>query len=64
MLAYVVDLGRKVEATAERFQADATTVRTWRDRFLTERVDLLDRSSSPTRSPTGRPHMTRRLVAV
>jgi transposase InsO family protein len=41
-----------VEATAERFQVDAKTVRKWRNRFLQEgEVGLLDRSSRPRRSP-------------
>ncbi|MGI9641449.1 MAG: helix-turn-helix domain-containing protein [Acidimicrobiia bacterium] len=45
--------GWTVEATAQRFQIDAKTVRKWRDRFLTERpAGLRDRSSRPHRSPT------------
>jgi transposase InsO family protein len=47
-----------IEATADRFQVDATTVRKWRDRFLAEGDSgLLDRSSRPASSPneTARP---------
>lgn len=41
-----------IEATAERFQVDAKTVRKWRDRLLAEGVSgLEDRSSRPHRSP-------------
>lgn len=41
-----------IEATAERFQVDAKTVRKWRDRFLAEGVGgLEDRSSRPHRFP-------------
>ena len=36
MVRCVVDGGWTIEATAERFQVDAKTVRKWRDRFLTE----------------------------
>ena len=44
--------GWTIEATAERFQVDAKTVRKWRDRFLAEGdAGLLDRSSRPHRSP-------------
>lgn len=49
--AVLVD-GWTIEATAERFQVDAKTVRKWRDRFLTEGPSgLFDRSSRPHRSP-------------
>ena len=34
MVACVVEQGWTIEATAERFQVDAKTVRKWRDRFL------------------------------
>jgi transposase InsO family protein len=41
-----------IEATAERFQVDAKTVRKWRDRFLAEGdAGLRDRSCRPHRSP-------------
>jgi transposase InsO family protein len=41
-----------IEATAERFQVDAKTVRKWRDRYRAEGDSgLLDRSSRPHRSP-------------
>ncbi len=33
MVRCVIDRGWTVEATAERFQVDAKTVRKWRDRF-------------------------------
>ena len=66
MVSCVVDDGWSVEATAERFQVDAKTVRKWRDRFLAEGVGgLLDRSSRPHRSPNQtRPAMQRRVVAL
>ncbi len=52
-----------IEATAERFQVDAKTVRKWRDRFLAEgSVGLLDRSSRPYRSPNRTPRPLRRRV--
>lgn len=52
MVALVIDDGWSIEATAERFQLDAKTVRKWRDRFLAEGVGgLEDRSSRPHRSP-------------
>ena len=52
MVACVIEAGWTIEATAERFQVDAKTVRKWRDRFLAEGPDgLLDRSSRPHRSP-------------
>jgi transposase InsO family protein len=52
MVAVVLDEGWSIEATAERFQVDAKTVRKWRDRFLTDSVaGLQDRSSRPHRSP-------------
>ena len=36
MVRCVLDQGWTIEATAERFQVDAKTVRKWRDRFLAE----------------------------
>ena len=52
-----------IEATAERFQVDAKTVRKWRDRFLAEgEVGLRDRSSRPHCSPNRTPRPLRRRV--
>ena len=52
MVACVLERGWTIEATAERFQVDAKTVRKWRDRFLAEGVaGLEDRSCRPKRSP-------------
>lgn len=52
MVACVLEQHWTIEATAERFQVDAKTVRKWRDRFLTEGdAGLQDRSSRPHRSP-------------
>jgi transposase InsO family protein len=52
MVACVIDKGWTIEATAERFQIDAKTVRKWRDRFVSEGpAGLWDRSSRPRRSP-------------
>jgi transposase-like protein len=52
MVACVVDDGWSIEATADRFEVDAKTVRKWRDRFLAEGdAGLQDRSSRPHRSP-------------
>src|SRR5829696_421841 len=51
MVACVLDEHWTIEATADRFQVDAKTVREWRDRFLAEGDDgLQDRSSRPHRS--------------
>ena len=36
MVACVLECRWTIEATAERFQVDAKTVRKWRDRFLVE----------------------------
>ena len=48
MVACVLDRGWSIEATADRFQVDAKTVRKWRDRFVAEGPEgLLDRSSRP-----------------
>ena len=50
-----------IEATAERFQVDAKTVRKWVDRFETEGpAGLEDRSSRPKRSPNRTPRHRRR----
>ena len=50
-----------IEATAERFQVDAKTVRKWVDRFETEGpAGLEDRSSRPRRSPNRTPRHRRR----
>jgi transposase InsO family protein len=63
MVACVIDRGWTVEATAERFQVDAKTVRKWRDRFLAEGdAGLCDRSSRPHRSPNRTPQWLRRRV--
>ncbi|MHB1986415.1 MAG: IS481 family transposase [Acidimicrobiales bacterium] len=52
MVRCVVERRSTVEATAERFQVDAKTVRQWRDRYLTEgRSGLFDRSSRPCSCP-------------
>lgn len=65
MVACVVELRWTIEATAERFQVDAKTVRKWRDRFLAEgESGLLDRSSRPTRSPNRTPRGCRRRVIL
>ena len=63
MVACVIDEGWTIEATAERFQIDAKTVRKWRDRFLAEGEDgLRDRSSRPRYSPNKTSPRGRRLV--
>jgi transposase len=63
MVACVVERGWTIEATAERFQVDAKTVRKWRDRFLAEgESGLFDRSSRPRRSPNRTPRSCRRQV--
>ena len=52
MVMLVIDEKWSIEATAERFQVDAKTVRKWRDRFLAEgEAGLQDRSSRPHRCP-------------
>lgn len=52
MVRCVLEQGWTVEATAERFQVDAKTVRKWRDRYLSEGAEgLCDRSSRPHSSP-------------
>jgi len=63
MVACVLQRRWTIEATAERFQVDAKTVRKWRDRFLAEGVaGLEDRSSRPRRSPNRTPYRQRRQV--
>ena len=63
MVGCVLEGGWTVEATAERFQVDAKTVRKWRDRFLAEGpAGLGDRSSRPRRSPNRTPGPVRRQV--
>jgi transposase InsO family protein len=63
MVGCVIDQGWTIEATAQRFQVDAKTVRKWRDRFLAEGVTgLRDRSSRPHRSPKRSPRPLRRRV--
>lgn len=63
MVDCVLVRGWTVEATAQRFQVDAKTVRKWRDRWLAEgEAGLLDRSSRPYRSPNRTPRQLRRRV--
>lgn len=63
MVACVLERRWTIEATAERFQVDAKTVRKWRDRFLTEgQGGLQDRSSRPKRSPNRTPAARRKWV--
>jgi transposase InsO family protein len=63
MVDCVLEGGWTIEATAERFQVDAKTVRKWRDRFLTEGPPgLLDRSCRPVRSPNRTARSCRRRV--
>lgn len=63
MIACVIDRGWTIEATAERFQVDAKTVRKWRDRFVAEGPSgLLDRSSRPHLSPNATPDECRRRI--
>jgi transposase InsO family protein len=63
MVACVLDQGWSVEATADRFQVDAKTVRKWCNRFLTEGIEgLRDRSSRPHRSPNRTSRWRRRRV--
>lgn len=66
MVACAMQDGWTIEATAERFQVDAKTVRKWRDRFVAEgAVGLQDRSSRPRRSANQtRPATQRRVVAL
>ena len=63
MVRCVTDGGWTVEATAQRFQVDAKTVRKWRDRWFAEGdAGLRDRSSRPLRSPNRTPRQLRRRV--
>ena len=63
MVECVLEFGWTIEATAERFQVDAKTVRKWRDRFVAEGLDgLNDRSSRPHRSPNRTCRSTHRHV--
>ena len=63
MVDCVLVRGWTVEATAERFQVDAKTVRKWRDRFVADGdAGLQDRSSRPARSPNRTPLACRRRV--
>jgi transposase InsO family protein len=63
MVSCVLDDGWTIEATAERFQVDAKTVRKWRDRFLAEGdAGLFDRSSRPRPSPNRTPPRLRPRV--
>lgn len=66
MVACVLEDGWTIEATAERFQVDAKTVRKWRDRYLAEGdAGLFDRSSRPHRSPNATPkHVCDRVVKL
>lgn len=66
MVACVLERGWTIEATAERFQVDAKTVRKWRDRFVADgQAGLSDRSSRPRRSPTRTPRwLARRVVEL
>ena len=55
MVECVIEYGWTIEATADRFQVDAKTVRKWRDRFRAEGpAGLVDRSSRPRRYRTRR----------
>ncbi len=63
MVACVLERGWTIEATAERFQVDAKTVRKWRDRFLAEgEAGLVDRSSRPHHSPNRTPASCRQRI--
>ena len=63
MVACVLEQGWSIEATADRFQLDAKTVRKWCSRFETEgETGLLDRSSRPHHSPNRTPRAKRREV--
>ena len=65
LVGCVLEQGWTIEATAERFQVDAKTVRKWRDRFLADGdAGLLDRSSRPKRSPNRTPRLVRRRVVL
>ena len=63
MVGCVIDKGWSIEATADRFQVDAKTVRKWVARFRAEgRSGLEDRSSRPHRSPNRTVRSVRREV--
>jgi transposase InsO family protein len=63
MVGCVIERGWSIEATAERFQVDAKTVRKWRDRFIAEGdAGLSDRSCRPHRSPNRTPDKQRQRV--
>ena len=63
MVDCVVQRGWTIEATAQRFQVDAKTVRKWRDRFVADGDGgLRDRSSRPRRSPNRTPRPVRDQV--
>ena len=63
MVLLVIDDGWSIEATADKFQVDAKTVRKWRDRYLTEGdAGLFDRSSCPHTSPNQTPPECRRRI--
>jgi transposase InsO family protein len=63
MVRCVLERGWSIEATAERFQVDAKTVRKWRDRYLAEgEVGLQDRSCRPRRCPNRTPARLRKRV--
>jgi len=63
MVACVIEGAWTIEATAEKFQVDAKTVRKWRDRFLAEgEAGLFDRSSRPKHSPNRTRRVVRRRV--
>lgn len=63
MVYCVLERRWTIEATAERFQVDAKTVRKWRDRFVAQGdAGLLDRSSRPHRTPNRTPLRVRRRV--
>lgn len=63
MVGCVLEKHWTIEMTAERFQVEAKTVRTWRDGYLAEgEAGLLDRSSRPHRSPNRTARSCRRRV--
>ena len=65
MVTCVLEAGWTIEATAQRFQVDAKTVRKWRDRFVAEgEGGLMDRSSRPHRSPFRTERRLRRRVVT
>jgi transposase InsO family protein len=63
MVRLVIDDGWSIEATADKFQVDAKTVRKWRDRYRVEgESGLFDRSSRPHSSPNTTPPECRRRI--